>query len=87
MFQIIRRYRWITLAGFVFGVIAPFIGLYVGLVHNVTIGTVLTLPWIALSAIMDQGMLQLPVFLRIAAIVLSGIMWSFLFVVIAALFR
>jgi hypothetical protein len=85
--EIVGRYRRIALAGFVFGLIAPLVGLYIGLVFNVTIGTVLTLPWIALSAVLGQDMLSLPLVLKLAALVLSGLIWGLLFAIAAALAR
>jgi len=87
MLEIIGRYRWVVLAGFVFGLIAPLVGFYIGLVLNVTIGTVLTLPWIALSAVMGQDMLSLPLGLKLAALIFSGLIWSLLFATVAALAR
>jgi hypothetical protein len=73
------------MVGFLWGVAAPLIGLNLGLTLSPTIGTLLTLPWIALSAMMRQGMLELPPAFIIAAFLISGAIWSILFVVIAAL--
>ncbi len=74
-------YRRATIAGFIFGLIIPWIGLYIGLAVNTTIGSLLTLPWIAIAAIAGEAMLELPLVLKLAAFVLSGLIWSAIFAV------
>jgi hypothetical protein len=85
MLQALQRNRRSAMVGFLWGLAAPLIGLNLGLTLSPTIGTLLTLPWIALSAMMDQGMLELQPAFIIAAFLISGAIWSILFVVIAAL--
>jgi hypothetical protein len=85
MLQALQRNRRSAMVGFLWGLVAPLIGLNLGLTLSPTIGTLLTLPWIALSAMMDQGMLELPPAFIIAAFLISGAIWSILFIVIAAL--
>ena len=72
-------HRRAAITGFIFGLIILWVGLYVGLAVNTTIGTVLTLPWIAIAAMAGQGMLELPFVLKVAAFVLSGLVWSLIF--------
>lgn len=69
-------------AGALFGLIAPIIGLFIGLQINSILGSILLFPIVLLSSILEQpfGMFTLP--LKLFSIFLSVLGWGLLFVLI-----
>jgi|GEM_PF-5152391 len=70
-----RNFLW----GAIFGLIAPFIGMFAGLQVAPFLGTILMFPIIVLSKMIGQPFGNFSATLMILSIVLSIICWGFIF--------
>ena len=61
-----------------FGLAAPFIGLFAGLQVSPLLGNVLMFPFIAVSALTDIPIGEMPGWLFGALVLLSGVAWAVL---------
>lgn len=61
---------------FLFGLIAPFIGLFVGLQVSPLLANILMFPIIAVSAATDTPIGEMPGLLWVGMVLLSGVVWS-----------
>ena len=61
---------------FSFGLIAPFIGLFVGLQVSPWLGSVLMFPFIAVSAVTGIPIGEMPGLLFGALVLVSGVAWA-----------
>lgn len=73
------------LAGFVFGLIAPVIGLFIGLQVSTAVGNLLTFPIIGVSILLDVPFGLMSTAVRLGAWLFSGIVWAVIFYVIGQL--
>jgi len=68
-----------ALYGFVFGLIAPVIGLFVGLQLSVAVANVLMWPVLLISLITNTPFGLMSVWLRLGAWIFSAIAWAAMF--------
>ena len=81
---LIMNRKWL-IWGSVFGLIAPYVGVFVGLQVSVVLGNILTFPLIILAALTDSvfGNWGLPFLLLATA--LSVVIWALIFGVVGLL--
>jgi hypothetical protein len=73
------------LAGFVFGLIAPVIGLFIGLQISTAVDTLFTFPIIGVSTLLDVPFGLMTTAVRLGAWLFSGIVWAVIFCIIGLL--
>lgn len=71
--------------GGIFGLIAPFVGIFMGLQVSVILGNILALPVIGLVYVTGTPFGMWSPALMIAAVVLSIVLWALIFALIARL--
>ena len=71
--------------GFIFGLIAPFIGLFLGLQVSVFLGNLLTLPFQAFFTLTGVPFGEMPGVIILLLTLISGILWAAIFYAIARL--
>lgn len=81
------RHSWAALAGFVFGVVVPFIGVFLGLQVAPLLGTIFAFPFIAAGWVMGEPFGHLSAALRFAALLISGLVWAAVFWTVARALR
>ena len=69
--------------GAIFGLLAPFIGMFVGLQVAPFLGTILMFPFAIISKIIGQPLGEFSTIVMILSIVLSIVLWGFIFTGIA----
>ena len=74
-------------AGFVFGLISPLVGIFLGLQVSPTLGTVFAFPLIAAGWLVGEPFGHLSTLARVATLLVSGFVWRALFIWAAAAFR
>lgn len=72
--------------GAIFGLVAPFVGMTVGLVLSSTLGSILMGPIVFYSKIMEVPFGNMSIFLKIVGLLLSVSFWGLLFLAIDRLF-
>jgi hypothetical protein len=78
-----KNFKW----GALFGVIAPFFGLFVGLQIIPFFGTILLFPFVLISKIVGQPLGEFSTTLLVLSFILSIIVWGGIFVLIGQLIR
>lgn len=73
--------------GGVFGLVAPFVGIFMGLQVSVILGNILAFPIIGLVYVTGTPFGMWSSALMIAAIVLSTVLWALIFALIARVIR
>jgi hypothetical protein len=73
--------------GALFGLIAPFVGLVVGLQVSPTIANIVMFPIIALAAVLKSPFGMWSTELKIGGLVLSIVVWALLFAAVSRLLR
>jgi phosphotransferase system glucose/maltose/N-acetylglucosamine-specific IIC component len=61
---------------FLIGLILPFLGLFVGLQVSPWLANILMFPIIAVSALMDLPLGEMPSWMWVGMLLLSGIVWA-----------
>lgn len=80
----LKRHPLAATAGFLFGVLAPLLGVFLGLQVSPTLGNLFAFPLIAMGWVLDEPFGQLSSLSRIAALLVSGLLWSFVYAGAAA---
>ena len=73
--------------GGVFGLVAPFIGMFIGLQVSPMVANILMFPVIAMSAALNSRFGMWSPALMLAALVLSVIVWALVFVAVDMLLK
>lgn len=81
------RHSWAALAGFVFGVVTPLVGVFLGLQVAPLLGTIFAFPLIAAGWLMGEPFGHLSAALRFAALLASGAVWAAIFWSVARVLR
>ena len=66
-----------TIIGGVFGLLAPFIGLFVGLQVSTVLATLLLLPFFVFSALTHTPIGDIDTWVWAFLVLLSGVLWAF----------
>jgi hypothetical protein len=69
--------------GAIFGLLAPFIGMFTGLQIAPFIGTILMFPFVAISKMISQPFGEFSTTMMVLSIVLSIVIWGFIFALFA----
>lgn len=70
--------------GFVFGLISPLVGVFLGLQVSSTLGTLFAFPLIVAGWLIGEPFGQLSTLARVATLLISGCVWCAVFTWIAA---
>ena len=73
--------------GFIFGLIAPAIGLFLGLQIAPLLGNILIFPFLVISKIIDTPIGNWSLVLKIVGVIFSMIIWGLLFASASSLFK
>ena len=73
--------------GGVFGLVAPFIGLFVGLQVSPMVANILMLPILALSAVLNSPFGMWSPTLMLTGLVLSVVVWALVFAIVVGLLK
>lgn len=76
-----------ALYGGIFGLIAPIVGLFVGLQVSTFFGTLLTFPVIGLSVLLDTPLGNMSGFEKILGLVASIIFWALVFQLVYCVYK
>lgn len=69
--------------GSIFGLLAPFLGLFAGLQVAPVLGNILMFPFVIISKITGQPFGEFSTILKLLSWALSIVLWGFIFVIIA----
>lgn len=72
---------------FLFGVLTPFVGVFLGLQVAPLLGTIFAFPLLAAGWLVGEPIGQLSPLIRAGALLASGLVWSFIFVLTAKVLK
>ncbi len=87
MLQTFKDHKLATVVGFIFGTISPIFGLFLGLQVSPILGNIVAFPFIVSSWVSGTSILGLPPFVKVTSVLVSGVVWSFIFSRIAKWLR
>lgn len=79
MLQTFRDHKLATILGFIFGTISPIFGLFLGLQVAPILGTIFAFPFIVSGWLSGTSILGAPPFVKVTSVLVSGVVWSFIF--------
>ena len=80
----LKRHPFAATAGFLFGVLVPLLGVFLGLQVSPALGNLFAFPLIAMAWALGEPIGQLSSLSRVAALLASGLLWCCVFAAVAA---
>ena len=85
--EFVKKNKKLFLYGSIFGLIAPFVGLFLGLQVAPVLGNILMFPFILIGSIVDKPFGYFSGFERVLGWLLSIILWGLIFVVMGKIIK
>ena len=74
-----KKHLRAAILGFLFGAITPFVGVFLGLQISPFLGTLFAFPFLAAGWMFGEPFGSLSPLIKVGALLLSGLVWSFIF--------